>query len=294
MELSMDSQAQQGIWGDEFHFLPFVSIMGASTIGAVNASMAMARDGVPGSVGIIFLLAWGIVTCMLLVAGNQLFCRKDLAQKLNRSSVARTGSGAVFVLVTLFAVYGTYSAVSSISGAQARTVAASPAQPAALPVQAAVQAAAPKSQAIAPKISGASSVHYQTSSQPYVSTSRLPAPVAPPAGALVELPKPASILPLSATAEREQGNSVNQRSTKPKRKAIKKRRIKKNTKPSKAKSIIAKPANPVTFSTVDSAAAPAPTRQLQGLTNVQNRSNFSGKSVGGCTGRTCRENDLNR
>ncbi|NNF80261.1 MAG: hypothetical protein HKN05_19750, partial [Rhizobiales bacterium] len=159
----MDSQAQQNIWGDEFHFLPFVSIMGASSIGAVNASMAMARDGVPGSVGIIFLLAWGIVTCMLLVAGNQLFCRKDLAQKLNRSSVARTGSGAAFVLVTLFAVYGTYSAVSSVSGAQARAAAATPAQPAAVPANATVQAAAPSIQPIiAPKISGAGSVHYQT------------------------------------------------------------------------------------------------------------------------------------
>ncbi len=167
----MDSQAQQGIWGDEFHFLPFVSIMGASTIGAVNASMAMARDGVPGSVGIIFLLAWGIVTCMLLVAGNQLFCRKDLARKLNRSSVARTGSGAVFVLVTLFAVYGTYSAVSSVSGAQARSVTASPitpsTAPSALPAQSTVQAAIPQAvspeiQARPPKVSGASSVHYQT------------------------------------------------------------------------------------------------------------------------------------
>ncbi|MCP5080881.1 MAG: hypothetical protein GY948_04210 [Alphaproteobacteria bacterium] len=290
----MDSQAQQGIWGDEFHFLPFVSIMGASTIGAVNASMAMARDCVPGSVGIIFLLAWGIVTCMLLVAGNQLFCRKDLARKLNRSSVARTGSGAVFVLVTLFAVYGTYSAVSSVSGAQARTAVVTPTQPSAAPVTTTIQAAAPKIQAIAPKVSGTGSVHYQTSSQPYVSTSRLPAPIAPPAGELVGLPKPASILPLSATAKREQGSSVTKRTAKPKRKAIKKRRNKKNTKPSVAKSIIAKPAKPATFPTVDSAAAPAPTRQLRGLTNVQNGSNFSGKSTGGCTSRTCRENDLNR
>ncbi len=296
----MDSQTQQGIWGDEFHFLPFVSIMGASTIGAVNASMAMARDGVPGSVGIIFLLAWGIVTCMLLVAGNQLFCRKGLARKLNRSSVARTGSGAVFVLVTLFAVYGTYSAVSSVSGAHARTVTATPAQPAALPAKAAVQATASKSQLLvpAPKSAGAGSTHYQTSSEPYISTSRLPAPIAPPAGDLVGLPKPASILPVGASIDTEQESTTPQaveRATKPNRKAIKKRKIRRKSKPSGPKTIVAKPAKPVTFSTVDSAAAPAPDRRLKGLTNVQNGSNFSGSSSGGgCTGRTCRENDTNR
>lgn len=293
----MDNQAQQGIWGDEFHFLPFVSIMGASTIGAANASMAMARDGVPGSVGIIFLLAWGIVTCMLLVAGNQLFCRKELSKKLNRSSISRTGSGAVFVLVTLFAVYGTYSAVSSVSGAHARAVVATPSQPSPSPVQAEAQTSLATTQSNAPKTNGAGSVHYQTSTQPYVSTSRLPAPIAPPAGDLVGLPKPASILPVGAAVDMEQDRTTSEavkRSTKPKRKAIKKRKIKKKTKPSRPKTIVAKPAKPVTFSTVDSAAAPAPDRSLKGLTSVQNGSNFSGGSSGGCTGRSCREVDTNR
>ncbi len=282
----MDSQAQQGIWGDEFHFLPFVSIMGASTIGAVNASMAMARDGVPGTVGIIFLIAWGLVTCMLLVAGNQLFCRKQLAKKLNRTAIARTGSGALFVLVTLFAVYGTYSAVNSVSGAHARSVVAAPTVPAVAPAP--IQAAAVKA-------SGAGSVHYQTSSQPYKAPGALPAPIAPPADELVRLPKPAPLAPTSLSATTGQNVTAPDtvdRASKPKRKTIKKRRIRKKTNPP-AKNIIAKPAKPVTFSTVDSAAAPAPTRQLQNLTTPQNRSNFSAKSSG-CSGRSCREVDDNR
>ena len=287
----MDSQAHQGIWGDEFHFLPFVSIMGASTIGAVNASMAMARDGVPGSVGIIFLMAWGLVTCMLLVAGNQLFCRKKLAKKLNRTVVARTGSGAAFVLVTLFAVYGTYSVVSSVSGAQARSVVAVPEVQSTLPVTASVQPAPAKS-------TGAGSVHYQTSSQPYRPAGALPAPIAPPAGELVQLPKPAPVEPSEITATGGQDPDataleIAPSAQKPLRNAIKRRPAKRKSTPPKSKSIIAKPEKPVTFSTVDSAAAPAPARQLQGETNQRNGSNFSAKSIG-CTGRNCGESDDNR
>ncbi len=282
----MDSHAQQGIWGDEFHFLPFVSIMGASTIGAVNASMAMARDGVPGTMGIIFLIAWGLVTCMLVVAGNQLFCRKKLAMKLNRTAVARTGSGAVCVLVTLFAVWGTYSAVSSVSGAHARAVVEAPAAPTKNLPKSPLQASIAKS-------TGAGSVHFQTSSQPYRPTGALPAPIAPPSSELVALPKPASILPSSLNSANTQETAATQQRA-PKRKAIKKRRIQKKSKPNAPKSIIAKPVKPVTFSTVDSAAAPGPTRPLQDLNNVQSGSNFSGRGSGGCTSRTCRENDLNR
>lgn len=284
----MDDQAHHGIWGDEFHFLPFVSIMGASTIGAVNASMAMARDGVPGTVGIIFLIAWGLVTCMLLVAGNQLFCRKQLAKKLNRTAIARTSSGALFVLVTLFAVYGTYSAVSSVSGAHARTVVAAPDEPK-------PSTKNKPTEAVTAKATGAGSVHYQTSSVPYRSTGGLPAPIAPPPGELVRLPKPAPLAPTSLSSTEEQNASPSdtvERASPPKRKAIKKRRIKKKSKPA-AKSIIAKPAKPVTFSTVDSAAAPAPARQLQSLTTPQAGSNFSSKSSG-CSGASCRALDDNR
>ncbi len=287
----MDSPAQQGIWGDEFHFLPFVSIMGASTIGAVNASMAMARDGMPGSVGIIFLMAWGLVTCMLLVAGNQLFCRKKLAKTLNRTVVARTGSGAAFVLVTLFAVYGTYTAVSSVSGAQARSVVAVPEVQSTLPVTASVQPAPSTS-------TGAGSVHYQTTGQTYRPAGALPAPIAPPIGELARLPKPAATEEPSLNATRGQDPDasaleINPNAQAPKRKAIQKRPAKKKTRPAKAKSIIAKPAKPVTFSTVDSASAPAPARQLQGETSQSNGSNFSAKSIG-CSGRNCREVDDNR
>lgn len=291
----MDGQAQHGIWGEEFHFLPFVSIMGASTIGAVNASMAMARDGVPGSVGIIFLLAWGIVTCMLLVAGNQIFCRKQLAQKLNQSSLSRTGSGAAFVVVTLFAVYGTYTAVSSVSGAHAGAVTTVSNPAPASPVNASALTSLPSAQNPSPVVSGASSTHYQTSNQPYISTTRLPAPIAPPAGELVNLPKPASIIPASVDTN-PPSDAPPQRASTPQRKVIKKRRIKQKTKPNRPKTIVAKPAKPaVSFPTVDSASAPAPDRRLKGLTNVQNGANFSGSTLGGgCTGRTCRENDTNR
>lgn len=281
----MDSHAHQGIWGDEFHFLPFVSIMGASTIGAVNASMAMARDGVPGTVGIIFLFAWAIVTCMLLVAGNQLFCRKRLASKLNRTAVARTGSGAVCVLVTLFAVWGTYSAVSSVSGAQARTVVAAPSAPQKPQTRSPLQAVAAKS-------SGAGSVHYQTSNKPYRATGTLPAPIAPPVQELTSLPKPASIIPSQQNATTTVQDS--EATAAPKRKATKKRRIRKQRKPNQPKSILAKPAKPVSFPTVDSAAAPAPTNQLRDLSNIQSGSNFSGNGNNGCSSKSCRANDLNR
>ncbi|MEM1200486.1 MAG: hypothetical protein AAGI06_14380 [Pseudomonadota bacterium] len=288
----MDSPAHQGIWGDEFHFLPFVSIMGASTIGAVNASMAMARDGMPGSVGIIFLMAWGLVTCMLLVAGNQLFCRKQLAKKLNRTVIARTGSGAAFVLVTLFAVYGTYSAVSSVSGAQARSVIAVPEVQSTLPVTASIQAEP------APQTGGAGSIHYQTSGQTYQPSGALPAPIAPPIGELARLPKPATLQDsdLNATGGQDPNASaleIKPSAQTPERKAIKKRPAKRKSKQTKPKSIIAKPAKPVTFSTVDSASAPAPARQLQGEASQRNGSNFSAKSIG-CTGRNCGEADDNR
>lgn len=284
----MESHAHQGIWGEEFHFLPFVSIMGASTIGAVNASMAMARDGVPGTVGIIFLIAWGIVTCMLLVAGNQLFCRKNLASKLNRTAVARTGSGAVCVLVTLFAVWGTYSAVSSVSGAQARTVVAAPAT---TPEQ--TQTTAPLQVMIA-KTTGAGSVHYQTSSKPYLAEGELPAPIAPPAGELVSLPEPASIIPSQQDTFGEQDAAEASVASKPSRKITTKRPIRKITKPSGPKTIVATPTKPVTFSTVDSAAAPAPTNQLRDLNNIQSGSNFSGNGSSGCSSKTCLEKDANR
>ena len=291
----MHSPAHQGIWGDEFHFLPFVSIMGASTIGAVNASMAMARDGVPGSVGIIFLMAWGLVTCMLLVAGNQLFCRKKLASKLNRTVIARTGSGAAFVLVTLFAVYGTYSAVSSVSGAQARSVVAVPEVKSTLPVTASIQ----PTQTPKPQINGAGSVHFQTTGQTFRPAGALPAPIAPPVRELARLPKPATLDQTDLTATGGQDPEARALEIKPsaqapKRKAIKKRPTKQKSKQRKPRSIIAKPAKPVTFSTVDSASAPAPARQLQGETTLRNGSNFSAKSSGVCSGRSCGAVDDNR
>ena len=67
---------EQNIWGQEFHFLPFVSIFGASTAGAVNAIMVMSRDGVPLAYAILFLACWAVGTGVLLVADFRFLVRR--------------------------------------------------------------------------------------------------------------------------------------------------------------------------------------------------------------------------
>ncbi|MEM8686771.1 MAG: hypothetical protein AAGF81_05560, partial [Pseudomonadota bacterium] len=209
-----------------------------------------------------------------------------------RTVLARTSSGAAFVLVSLFAVYGTYIAVSSVSGAQARSVIAVPQVQSTQPVIASIQPAPAASTA-------AGSVHYQTTGQTRRAAGALPAPIAPPIGELARLPKPAALdqtelNPTGGQDPNAEALEIKPSAQTPKRKAIKKRPIrKKKSAPAKPKSIIAKPAKPVTFSTVDSASAPAPARQLQGDTSQRNGSNFSAKSIG-CSGRNCGEVDDNR
>ena len=56
----------QNVVGSDFHFLPFISIFGASAVGAVNGSLAMLRDGVPPQQASVFFLLWCLVTCVLL------------------------------------------------------------------------------------------------------------------------------------------------------------------------------------------------------------------------------------
>ena len=55
---------EQNFWGREFHFLPFISIFGASVAGAVNAMMVMGREGVPIGYAVAFLLCWGSIVAL--------------------------------------------------------------------------------------------------------------------------------------------------------------------------------------------------------------------------------------
>ena len=271
---------EQNFWGREFHFLPFVSIFGASTAGAVNAIMVMSRDGVPVGYAIAFLLCWVIGTGVLLVGANRFFDRPDVIQASMGSFFHRAGSGALCMIAALAAVFAEYKAVDAFAAPHKPAIATH--QPAAEPVAARLAATQiPKE-----------SVHFRrTDLLPGQLTAlpkkRLPEPIAPPAQELVALPKPVSDKPQGELRILQYGESVgltddtplvsetaaNRTVKKPAKK--KKRRVVKRRKPKNPLIKNVKADDPVS---VDSASAPAPRRQIRGLT-TESGGNTTGKSA---------------
>ncbi len=302
----MGEYGEPSFWGEEFHTLPFVSIFGASTAGAVTATMSMAGDGVPVGYAACFLAVWALVTASLLVAANRFFDRPDIEYAAMGSLSRRAGSGAICTVAALAAVFATYKTVDALAATH-QAGAATQQHLARVPAKPRAARSVPKE-----------SVHFRRTDLLPGQVARLPEnlpkPIAPPAEELVSLPKPILTVASSGAESKilKDGDSISlgepavAKAKAKARKTVKKRKKKRRVAKIRKKHRVAKHkrSNPLvrdntkqkslSSSTIRSASAPAPKRKIRGLT-TESGGDTSGKSASCASGHrslansACRE-----